>query len=217
MIAFACPKCSKPFRVSADKAGKKTKCPQCQEPLLVPRMDAAAAAPPATSESLPQPTSTAEHIGKKISIVVMMGAGAITLIAFGSILLRAALKEHPSPSPTPTPTTPVASAKPSPAEDARETVRFWLETQQKGNTGSSYWHEDIPHPRRESLYTIRSFTFKSADYKGVDQWGEDEWALVYIRVEHSNNEGVPVIKDYKVRMRRKVGTDAWYIQQLSMG
>jgi DNA-directed RNA polymerase subunit RPC12/RpoP len=39
VISFNCPTCSKSFKVADDKAGKSTKCPECQEPLVVPSLD----------------------------------------------------------------------------------------------------------------------------------------------------------------------------------
>jgi hypothetical protein len=39
MITFSCPTCSTTFKVPDDKSGKQTKCPECQESLMVPSLD----------------------------------------------------------------------------------------------------------------------------------------------------------------------------------
>lgn len=50
-IAFACPGCTKPFRVPDEMAGRPTKCPSCGTSLLVPGM--AAPPPPPPQMNLP--------------------------------------------------------------------------------------------------------------------------------------------------------------------
>ncbi len=58
MITFACPSCSKTFKVADDLAGRKAKCP-CGESLTVPQAEPSVA-PPAAPTASPAPAPLAE-------------------------------------------------------------------------------------------------------------------------------------------------------------
>lgn len=54
MIAFTCPGCAKPFSVKDDFAGRKTKCPKCGQPLIVPNAPVSAIVASSKQADLPE-------------------------------------------------------------------------------------------------------------------------------------------------------------------
>ncbi len=53
MIAFTCPGCAKAFSVKDELAGRKTTCPKCRQPLIVPNASISTTAPSSNEAGLP--------------------------------------------------------------------------------------------------------------------------------------------------------------------
>ena len=91
-IAFACPGCATPFKVKAEWAGKRSKCPKCGRAVLVPGTPIDQPAAPSRATPRPAPatgrqTATAGRSSRPllvpaIALLAALGLGAV-LIAVG--------------------------------------------------------------------------------------------------------------------------------------
>lgn len=120
MISFACPTCSKGFRVPDDKAGKRTKCPQCEAAMVVPQADKkwwneqsqqgqAQTQRPAES---PPPKRHSKAAG--LAVIAVLGVAVVLIVV--AIAGRSGAKPDGSPSAdnrTPLPKDPAAEARAS--------------------------------------------------------------------------------------------------------
>ncbi|MGE3805237.1 MAG: PrsW family glutamic-type intramembrane protease [Gemmataceae bacterium] len=66
-ISFACT-CGKQFRVGDELAGKKTRCPACQQPLVVPIPEPEPAAPPTMTDSVSFSCSCGKSLRAKLAL-----------------------------------------------------------------------------------------------------------------------------------------------------
>jgi hypothetical protein len=84
MIVFRCPKCHTTLKAPADKAGARTKCPQCRCPVHVPAPSPSAAPLPVVirlpRRSRPRSKATGLLMGG-LGLFAAMLAGAVVLYA----------------------------------------------------------------------------------------------------------------------------------------
>lgn len=94
-IRFNCPTCGKSLNVAAQHAGRRAKCPKCQEALTVPETPPEAASP-APETTTPPATSPKRRTG------IFVGAGAAGLVVVAGVIgFLMTMTGGPSSSATP--------------------------------------------------------------------------------------------------------------------
>jgi hypothetical protein len=91
-LRFACPNCHQKLSVSLDKAGRKTTCPKCKHPMVVPQ-----APPHGSASAIHAPAKAQELVGPPPASVT---GPADAPSAIGPAELPAAISSEPAPIPS---------------------------------------------------------------------------------------------------------------------
>lgn len=200
MIEFTCQMCAQLYKVSDDKAGKRTKCKRCQKALVVPQ-------PPAA----PQLVLAKGGARRPNSLSMLLTfVGVIGFLVVMLVVAKIATTER-EVQPIIVPQAPPKPHVDSDEDKVRRVVEEWLNDQKTGGDGRRFWHaDDVNYSANFSKFiALRSYEILRATTRPAatseTAYGYDAGSNVYIRTESSNRAGTPVIKDWVVYVMRKDG------------
>jgi len=93
-------------------------------------------------------------------------------------------------------------------ERAKKVVEKWLQAQKRGESGTIYWWGGLA----KSLYAVREWEIVNC-FVGKDIFGEDT-AYVIVRISSSTKGGFPIIKLWKVILKKLKLNGEWIIEDL---
>lgn len=115
-----------------------------------------------------------------------------------------------------TKTTAAATEKPPKKLDDKgqvlEAVTTWLDNEKAGNKSGSYWRVGIKPSHFNALrsYEVKGVNIDRFEKKSEEFNAPDGYAEVVIRAESSSDAGSPIVKDWKLVLRRR--ENRWVIE-----